>query len=126
MWWYKLKKFFNRGSLKSFITDALGTTLLISAIYLFIIPLIASIDRSERKMLFLISALSFLVNIPILLYFDTFNISILLKMLFTMLSGYFIFLPFIFIGLLYNDVNQIELNRDEKRDAILGKILNRF
>jgi hypothetical protein len=68
MWWYKLKKFFNRGSLKSFITDALGITLLISAIYLFFIPLIASIDRSERKMLSLISALSFLVNIPIIIF----------------------------------------------------------
>jgi hypothetical protein len=42
-------------------------------------------------------------------------------MLFTMLSGYFIFLPFVFVILLYNDVNSIELNKDEKRDAILGK-----
>lgn len=120
--WYKIKKIFKNDFIKSNI-DFLLIMPIFMIFFTIFFPIIFFKYKNDRFEAFIILIISIIVNGLVFLLFSLFQINFLFKVLFILLSSYFLFFLFCFFISICDEYKNISLNTCEKRDAILEKLL---
>lgn len=96
--WYKIKKIFKNGLIKNNI-DFLLIMPIIMIFFPIFFPIIFFKYKNDRFEVFIILIISIIVNGLVFLLFNLFQINFLFKILFILLSSYFLFFFILFFSL---------------------------
>jgi hypothetical protein len=124
MFLYKLKKVL-RERKKEVIHSVLSFSLMCSILSLFFVAFLSNdnFSNSDKKQMFVISVILTVINFTIIYYVDYFfKFNIICSLLFGYFVSFCLFLIPTLLFILYFEIDDLELNKDEIREAKLNKV----